>query len=164
MKFQKRAHKQFDLLALLLIIFLTMFSYPFKGYCQDSTQRKGNIVYLELGGNCMVYSLNYERMFTNELSFRAGVAYVPFEDYDYWIPLLVNFIMNVDNNNSFELGLGGRLEISKFSNYMAPTGSLGYRYNPRDGRIFFKIAYSPFYNDLKEKFVSWVGVGIGMQL
>jgi hypothetical protein len=122
-----------------------------------------NAVYFELLGPGLLYSINYERMVSDNISLRIG--------YSSWqvttpflitssvsftgIPVMVNFLSG-DGNSKLELGAG--IEFIQFGattsflgfDSKTSTGSgsagvfaLGYRYQPKGGGIHFRIGIDP---------------------
>ncbi len=81
-------------------------------------QTKNNSIYLELLGNAVVYSVNYDRIITIspkvKLAPRVGFEFIPrkldnYSPYGEWsFPLELNMLYgkNSDSNNHFEGGLG----------------------------------------------------------
>ncbi len=137
---------------------------------QDSTPlfTAKNAIFLELGGNGLLYSLNYERMFYQKGIFksaaRIGLTTLPrkieTETKTYWdvaLPLeLVGLIGR--SKHHLELGIGytpsyiakTKLEIGgsgfEFDGYRLTSVvplRIGYRYQKPDGGFFFRAAYMP---------------------
>jgi len=54
---------------------------------QVATEFKKHSIYLELLGNGLSYSINYERLLKQRLSLRMGAGYFP--DLDDFLPTLV---------------------------------------------------------------------------
>ncbi len=118
--------------------------------------------YLELGGNGILYSLNYERFVSQTVSLRVGGGYYSVSTPNgpdvgasasiSWIPLLVNYLGVGSGDNRLELGVGvvpiyataavdtGAAEASSSGVLLTGTASVAYRYIPRDGGFNFKVA------------------------
>lgn len=90
----------------LLLIFSLWASVAF-----GQNDFKGNNFFLELGGNGVYGSFNYERQLTNQPSFSArigiGTLYgqreIPTAQSAYWltVPLGINYLINLKNYKSF---------------------------------------------------------------
>ncbi len=123
-----------------------------------------NAIYFEAGGPGLLYSINYERMITDDFSIRLG--------YSSWgfsllasssgsftgIPIMINDLMG-DGNSKFELGAGIEfINASTTTSFFGLTPSttntvstsvgiatLGYRYQPRGGGIHFRAVCNPMF-------------------
>ncbi|MFY7998246.1 MAG: hypothetical protein ACOVSW_06555 [Candidatus Kapaibacteriota bacterium] len=135
---------------------------------QDSTQvplkvsdkrLAQNTVFLELFGNSLVYSINYERTVSQNFSLRAGFSYVPMGQNSFVaFPLLVNGFLG-EGAHRFEASLGTTIVLS-YNALPSFTGRLGYRYQPLDGGFNFAIAYTPLFSP--GFFVPlWIGISLG---
>lgn len=131
------------------------------------TRTAHNSVFVELLGNGLFDSINYERFFGDAgPSARAGIGYFSIGDVRYLsVPLLVNYYVG-DGDNMFELGLGAVVVNKSGSNLVlpcegtavVPTGLLAYRFVPRDGGFNFGFGATPFWAD---KLVLWGGISFG---
>jgi len=130
---------------------------------EDTTRRALNAVYLEMGGNGIFYSVNYERFITEDIAARIGVGYLSFGESSYngssvsftSVPLMVNYLGVGKLNHRLELG--GGLVIVHLSarasdgvatafgegSFIGGTASIAYRYVPLDGGFNFKVAFTP---------------------
>jgi hypothetical protein len=137
-----------------------------------------NSVQLEAGGHGLFYSLNYERIIINGISFKttaqAGISYYPKNTgiRDIWMPLVINELFSF-NKHHIELGAGyvlireasrdldGNPESWFWSGVL--TGRLGYRYQMPDGRINIRVGFTPFleYEDHNYEFHPSGGLAIG---
>ncbi|MCW8803521.1 MAG: hypothetical protein OQK57_03910, partial [Ignavibacteriaceae bacterium] len=68
--------KKILLLSKILLGWFILFQCNAAGQT-STTNFKQNQLYLELGGNGLVYSLNYERLLTENFALRAGFGYTP---------------------------------------------------------------------------------------
>jgi len=122
------------------------------------TNLKQNQLYLELFGNGLVYSANYERLLTENFTLRGGFGYTPgfllVEGTFIQIPVTASYLLG-GVTSKFELGLGATffsghnvevlgLNGGDFS-LVFLTGILGYRYVSLGGFVF-RIAFTPLYN------------------
>lgn len=135
-------------------------------------------LYAEVGGPGLAISLNYDARFTGErkgLGFRAGAGYFSdsYGNTIFSIPLQINYLLTRDENNFIELG-GGTTFLNTTGNNkgktflfdkvtgFAGTATIGYRYQPVDHKLNFRIDFVPiFYGDG----IIWAGgLSIGYNL
>lgn len=124
-----------------------------------------NAVYFELLGPAIIYSLNYERAFSDDVSARIGFSYFSIEANDtqdnsakaslLMVPVTVSYLGIGSPNHMLELGAGAVLfhasagvdiggeesEGSVTSGW--GTAIVGYRYQPADGGFMFRAGLSP---------------------
>src|SRR5437764_9374142 len=88
-----------------------------------------NTVYLELLGNALVYSLNYERFVTNDLNLRVGIEYFGISAASGGssgsanlavFPLTVSWLGLSKGPHAFELGIG--VDVAYASASTSSTG------------------------------------------
>ncbi|MGH7481271.1 MAG: hypothetical protein ACRELV_03890 [Longimicrobiales bacterium] len=159
------------LLALALLV-------PAAAGAQDASVTARNAVYVELLGNGLLYSMNYERRFTERTAGRVGAMFVAGEDEEgsdaaaLFLPIMANFLFG-DGNHHFEAGAGLGLVLSSaeevdvgvggddddFGAGAYGTGTLGYRYQRPGGGIVFRAGLTPVFGP--EAFLPWLGVSIG---
>lgn len=150
-----------------------------------SNDRKAkNLVYLELLGNGGLYSINYERMLTNDLSARLGFSYLSISASGtssdgqtstakaslVTAPAMFNYMVG-GKNHKLEMGAGatliyvsasasgGAASASGEGVGVAGTGVVGYRYSPADGGFVFRVGYTPLVG--KGGYMSWGGMSFG---
>ena len=89
----------------------------------SSGREAKNAIYADLLGPGLFYSLNYDRVLTDDLSARIGFSYLSLgasasdgqgnsvsESFSYWaVPLTVSYLGIGSENNMFEVGGGGVL-------------------------------------------------------
>jgi hypothetical protein len=117
-------------------------------FAQDTIPK--NIIYLEGGGVGVLYSLNYERIISDNLSIRIGytswtMGIYGGSDSFTGIPLLVNYFL-YEGNNKVEFGVGleyARTNESDYRHTIIAVGTIGYRYQPKDGGFHFRIGVVP---------------------
>jgi len=127
------------------------------------SQSNSNGIYLELLGNGGLYSINYDRLFSENLGGRIGFMYLSEFNFIFssaenllFIPIMLNYLSGGDHN--FEIGGGivivhadkvGFFGISKegSSTAVGGTATIGYRYQPSRGGFLFRIGFTPFYAD-----------------
>ena len=142
-----------------------------------------NSIYLELAGNGLLYTINYDRVINENFSVRAGLGYLSVSASAssggqtasakvslMGIPVLANFMLGGDNHK-IELGAGMTLFYASGSassadavasgSGMAPVGTavLGYRYVPHDGGFTFRAGFTPLVS--KQGFQPWAGMSFG---
>jgi len=134
-----------------------------------------NQIFLELGGDGIIYSINYERLLTENIALRGGIGITPgmiFIDGTFFgIPLTVSYLIG-GGRSKLELGLGVTyftvedaaifgIPAGDFS-FAALTGIVGYRGSSRDRGFVFRIAFTPLYNsDFNPSFVPTGGISFG---
>lgn len=171
-----------DFILKKVIILVCYISIPCFSFCQNYGKHSSgfdfeNNIQIELLGHGGFYSVNYERflVFHSPLktSVQIGTAYYP-ESTDiinYWLPLSVNQLFSLGSSH-FEIGLGhifaiDRIESSpgiEASNSVDKfmMGRIGYRLQPKDGRILLRVSYMPIldYTDASKPF-SWGALAVG---
>lgn len=162
-------------LSLLLVGVLAFSATPAKAQMQDQEMMgpsAKNALYVELAGNSLIYSLNYDRRFSNKISgrvglMRAGVSGVSLTAF----PLMVNYLLG-SGNHRFEIGAGPQIFLVSvdvpgdgFSGFdedataIAGTATIGYRYQPTDGGFVFRIGVTPSFSQFG--FQPWGGLSLG---
>jgi hypothetical protein len=125
----------------------------------SNTSPVKNQVYLELGGSGLTYSINYERLLSENFALRGGIGITPgllfIDGTLFTIPISGSYLIGGDFSK-LELGLGATyitstdieffdLPAGSFS-AVAIDGIIGYRGgNPRGGFVF-RIAFNPMYS------------------
>jgi hypothetical protein len=132
-----------------------------------------NAIYVDLLGPGLFYSINYDRMLTEDLSARIGFSYLSFgasagdgstgsvsAEFSYWaVPITVSYLGIGSDSNMLEVGGGpvimnvggsGVIETDDTASgaeasttLFAMTGMLGYRHQPADGGFVFRVGASP---------------------
>jgi hypothetical protein len=143
---------------MIIAILLSFNCYNIVAQGQQIRPYKKNQFYLELGGNGIIYSLNYERLLSENFTLRGGIGYTPglifVEGTFIHIPFTASYLIG-SSSSKFEMGLGftyftGRdVEIFGLEggdkSVIVLTGIIGYRYVSQKGFVF-RIAFTPFYN------------------
>lgn len=146
----------------------------------DPVRTAKNVLYVELLGNGILYSLNYERFLTDDVALRVGLGYLSLTATSgsasaranvLWLPLMVNYMGIGSADHKFELGIGpGLLFASAAASSVGDsasnsgvaiygTATVGYRYVPHDGGFNFKIGFTPLV--ARFGFLPWFGLGFG---
>ena len=142
--------------------------YPVK---EDSTEQiksevKKNLSYIELGGNGIILSINYERYISENLSFRIGLGNDIYTGSFY--PLMINYTFDLPFEAGFGIvpfSFGGRSRIAEEifadqKNGVLLTFLLGYK--KTFGRFLFKASFTPHFNPKNSEFLPFGGVSFGV--
>jgi hypothetical protein len=142
---------------------------------QNPNTRSMKMLFAEVGGPGLAISLNYDARFNGErkgLGFRIGAGYFSdgYGNTVFTIPMQVNYLLTKDENNFIELG-GGTTFLNSTGNNKGPTfifdkvtgfigtATIGYRYQPVDHKLNFRIDFVPIFYD---EGIIWAGgVSIG---
>lgn len=132
-----------------------------------------NTFFVELGGNALAYSLNYERFFTPKLGVRVGGMYLQADDDAGesvnvgLFPVMATYLLGPGNSH-FEIGGGlglatAGVEDIDIGNDRASTvygtATFGYRYQKPEGGVMFRAGFTPIV--ASGNIIPWVGVGVG---
>ena len=125
-------------------------------FAQESYSPKRNNIYVELLGNSVLYSLNYDRLLSESISVRVGFMALPSKDPDMvWaFPVLLNYKFFL-NRDYFEVGVGKTffLPSLNFDKHEQEnsiiTGTIGYCTQFQSG-IFLRLCFTPiiYINDI----------------
>lgn len=142
--------------------------------CQTFSQSQPNSVYFEVLGNGGLYSINYDRLFTENLGGRIGVMYFNadwfafFNDVDiFLIPITLNYCIGT-GKHKLELGAGGVIGLVNAGFFgsnptsgsgVVWTGTIGYRYQKNNGGFMWRIGFTPLFNS--KDFLPWGGISMG---
>ena len=138
-----------------------------------------NTVYLELFGNAVLGSINYDRMVTDNVSVRVGYGSISLDDRDPGlkakisitpIPITANYLMG-SGNHKLEIGAGilyimvdgnvdlGGVSLAASGSVIATTGVLGYRYHRDTGGFSFRATVAPIM--LEGEMLTMPGLSLG---
>ena len=134
-----------------------------------------NTIYLELGGNGLAYSLNYERIFREKgnhlLSVRFGASYWTYfindlsDEIVVAVPLEFNYLLG-KGDNYLNLGIGITPAISNVGLYdywFVPR--VGYRFQKQDGQ-FISVGLTPLVwpklVPAEQYFLPWASIQLGI--
>ncbi len=156
------------------------------GRAQEETPKRAayHVVFAELLGNGIFYSLNYERLLEgSDFGVRMGAGYMSLSGGSgsattsaafLTFPLLFNYYGVGGRNHKLQLGAGATLlyfgasgnakssfaEISGF--VPAPTLAVGYRYLPEKGGFNFFIGFTPLVIPTGDPAIlPWGGISFG---
>ncbi len=127
-----------------------------------------NAFFVELLGNGLIFSANYDVRLKGNLGARAGIGYLGGGKNAggiLTVPVMGNLLLG-KNGKYFEVGLGatyiagtGEIFDDQLSSVVG-TASFMYRRQPVDGGVMWKIGITPFL--AKGTFIPyWFGAGIG---
>jgi hypothetical protein len=143
-------------------------------------------LYLELGGNGLIYSLNYDVLFKSGYGIRLGSSYLftdrqkpfgeqrerfysGFRESNAILGIIMGQKMFGKGSSKAEFGGGllfGTIYDSEEWDFIEPPGltfTAGYRLYPSDsGRFTFKAAFTPVIT--KEGFHPYFGISFGLTL
>lgn len=128
-----------------------------------------NAFYVELLGNGLIFSANYDLRLVNKFGARLGIGYVGDTGGGggvLTVPVMGNFLLGKDGKY-FEVGAGvtylsGTGDLFDLSDNSTILGTLSfmYRRQPVDGGFMWKIGLTPFIAE--GVFIPyWGGLGIG---
>lgn len=139
-----------------------------------------NSIYLELGGQGIGLSVNYDYRFHPNWTFRAGASFLAF---GVGLPFSINYLTGYKKSHHLEFGAG--LTYAKVSSFFGgesektiiPTFLIGYRFQPKSGGLIFKISLTPLLfirevetfdiprgtrkKDYELEFQPWAGISVG---
>jgi hypothetical protein len=139
------------------------------------TRLKSNIVNVELLGNAVLWSINYERIIiqgqSSGLSLRIGYGGLKAgalgENQNRLRMIPIELMGLTGKKHHFEYGFGVTNRFEYIKGYderieysYNPTLRMGYRYQAKEERLFFRVGCTCFFN-LKEGFPLWPGTAIG---
>lgn len=141
----------------------------------SQAQSAQNAIYLELAGNGALYTLNYDRLVTDNVSVRAGAMTMSLDAADgdgsaglLIAPLMGNYFIG-DGSHKLELGAGPALVRATASTDFGTfdesgttvfgTATAGYRFQPNDGGFVFRIGFTPLFGSTG--FLPWGGLSLG---
>jgi hypothetical protein len=123
-------------------------------------------VFVELGGNGIGLSLNYERLISRRFGVRGGFGVVPF--LGTAVPFHFSWFNGLERK--FELGAGltylpssgfdGERWFAK-SNSILLSATIGGRFQPRFGGFMIRYAFTPLYSVATNRFLLFGGISFG---
>lgn len=138
--------------------------HPEPGYAK-------NAVFAEGFGSGIAYSVNYDRLLLPILSLRGGAGVYSVSGAAFVsVPLIVNFLVPLQESHRLELGVGATLGIAPGQTGItgpfdvengfgiAAAGVVGYRYVPRGSGWTFRVSFTPL---VGERLWPWGGASLG---
>ena len=170
----------------LFIVCLLIFSNSvLKAQNNEKFFKATKALFLEVGGNGIVSSLNFDKIFVQRknyiLSYRLGIASVSLISFRPGIIGEVNFLTNNSNHHA-EFGVSTLLYAYSSRTPESPysqinpvlIGRIGYRYQKPNGGLFFRIGFTPGISLNKVQYINywskeavsnspiiWGGVSVG---
>lgn len=149
---------------------ITLFLVVISGMAFGQTQpEKRKSVYFELAGSGGIGSFNYEKIFLKkektEFTWRAGLSFAPIDRNNgtgVIFPLMINSVTG-KNAHKLELGIGQGITVTTKGNFFAlAIAAIGYRYQPENKKIFYRVTYTPLISYIVDFQVQqWAGLSIG---
>lgn len=157
---------------LFLICALTSYGQGAKSRAKSISTYEGpkNAFYVELLGNGLIFSANYDARIINKFGARVGIGYVGDTGGGggvLTVPVMGNFLLG-NNGKYFEVGggftylsgTGSLFDLAGNSSTVLGTMSFMYRRQPVEGGFMWKIGLTPFI--AQGVFIPyWAGLGIG---
>lgn len=132
--------------------------------------KRAQNVFIELGGQGLTFTANYDTRFSNRrdgLGGRAGIGYFAVDgDKVTTIPISLNYLLG-KGNKFFEIGLGATIATINLqsgddflfedgsSEGVVGTMSFAYRVQPIDSGFSFRAGITPIFN--KDNFIPYFG-------
>lgn len=152
----------------IAFLLATLFVFPHPIQAQTAAPPARDAVYLELLGNGVLYTVNYDRRFTDDLTGRVGLGVFG----GVAVPVMANYLLG-EGRGRLELGAGVVLigasdvdigevdpgEEEQDLDWLAGTATVGYRYQPASGGFVFRIGLTPLFS--LHGGVPWLGVSFG---
>ena len=135
-----------------------------------------NSIFLEILGNGLFYSLNYDHKIFNHLSARIGGMYLGVSEGVtdqnvslLLVPVMANYLVG-SGSSRLEIGAGltlgsagGNIDAAggdfDEGGLAAFTSTIGYRLQPTDGGFLFRIGFTPIFT--ANGFLPWAGLSLG---
>jgi len=155
--------------SLIIILFMgTGVSFT-NGQVKEDGPVARSAIYIELAGQGLLYSVNYEYLLADDISVRIGYSQWTISSLFLFtagelsftgFPVMVNYLSG-SGSGHLELGLGVMpmkisldghdilfgTDVSNSATLLIGTATLGYRYQPPDGGFVFRIGLTPFFNE-----------------
>lgn len=140
----------------LPIILLFIFKFSLSGAQLPSTTLS-----LELGGNGLLYGVHLEKRVVGNLFFKVGTSYFQIREkqtlkkqHTFTFPMSIQFQNSISpSGHSIEYGfgimnlftVGNLVEYNQTAHwYLNPTLHIGYRFQPPNSPISYRLAANPF--------------------
>jgi len=137
-------------------------------FAQTNITKKESF-FIELGGSGGLGSINYEKDLVVKsniiYNYRVGFFFLPIDRNNgnaLIFPLMFNGRMG-KTAHKLELGIGQGITITTHGSFFAlGLAAIGYRFEPADKKMFFKVAYTPLISYIVDRQIQhWGGIGIG---
>lgn len=133
---------------LLFLLIAVGCSALLKAQPEDRTANlRRNSLYVEVGGNNLIYSLNFDRIIAvrdrHRLSLRIGAGYIP--QVYLGLPVEVNTMIG-KQDNFIEAGLGLTPVLGDYSGAYSPSlmavGRIGFRHQRAGGGQLLRVGFN----------------------
>ena len=165
MSLKRKGGKVKKILSLSLsVLFISTIAAAQENRAKPLTRKGMKSVYLELAGNGLYSTLNYEYFISHRLGLRVGGMMLPINGGRILFGTLMGNLVMSDGNLCLETGLGlfiygGGWEEFSSRGSIALTGTVGLRYHPKRGGIVLRLGFTPIV--ASGGVFPWVGVSIG---
>jgi hypothetical protein len=157
-------------------VILLLLSVSTISFAQENTRERGRGVFVEILGNGLIGSINYDQRFDKRfdgLGFKGGISYFAFNGSSVAaFPFGLNYLLGKDGKY-FEMGLGATyLRFADSSNTfsvgnertigdgLAGNMIFGYRREPVDGGFLFRASMTPIFGS-GTFFPFYFGISLG---
>ena len=160
-----------------IIVVLVMFASAPRpaAFAQPSSGYTPNGVYFEALGQGLLYSVNFDHRFTENIAVRVGFSHFTIgfiTDVSIsTIPLMVEYLFGTGNHH-LEIGAGavpiyGRISGDLFGSsegtngawVVVATATVGYRYQPAGEGFLFRIGLTPFFMNAGAQIFGGASIG-----
>lgn len=152
----------------IVLVLATLLLIPLALQAQTQAVPARDAVYVELLGNGVLYTVNYDRRFTDNLTGRVGLGVFG----GVAVPVMANYLFG-EGRGRLELGGGVELigasdvdfgdldeqEEVRDSDALVGTATVGYRYQPATGGFVFRIGLTPLFS--LDGGLPWLGISFG---
>lgn len=143
---------------------------------KSSSDFARNSIFLEILGNGLLYSINYDHKIFDHLSARIGGMYLGVSERNtdqsvslLLVPVMANYLVG-SGSSRLEIGAGltfgsagGNIDTAggdfDEGGFAAFTSTIGYRLQPTDGGFLFRIGFTPVFT--ANGFLPWAGLSLG---
>lgn len=134
----------------------------------EAQERTRNLLFVELGGNGLLYTFNYDRTFTQRMTARIGLGtwkedknpeVTGTDGREAALLLLMNYLIGCGANR-LEVGAGPVYFYDEADgDHAGVTATLGYRYQPLSRGFSVRVGATPVWSD--GEFWPWGGLSVG---
>lgn len=152
----------------LIVLFTLFFACSPTENCRAQT----SFISLDVAGSGGFGSINYEHSVYHRenivVNMRYGFSFAPIDKNNgtnLIFPVLAHFIFG-QQNHKLDIGLGQALSLTtRGSFFIAAPLALGYRFQPKEKPLYFRIAYTPILSYLVDlQWQNWAGISFAYQL
>ncbi|CUS96138.1 hypothetical protein JGI25_00057 [Candidatus Kryptobacter tengchongensis] len=127
--------------------YLSVYSQEKSVYTQEESVNKKEYakssLYVEILGQGLFLSANHDYRFRPNSSLRVGLGLFP----AIWVlvpifPVTINYLTGFESSHHLEFGAGATFVFF----LPLPTINIGYRFQPKNGGFFFRLAFTPIFD------------------